>query len=149
MVLRASATHAHTQVLSAAQRSLQEVVASLCGQQASSASRYTSSAAAAVNTTSTTTHHHAAVSKRALPDDGPGLADFIRASNGGGSSSWAGGDTAQQADMSKRVFIETYGCQMNVSDSEVISSILAAQQYSHAESAAAAGVVLLNTCAIR
>jgi hypothetical protein len=41
------------------------------------------------------------------------------------------------------------GCQMNVNDSEVIASVLSDQQYSHAGSAAEAGVVLLNTCAIR
>jgi tRNA A37 methylthiotransferase MiaB len=38
---------------------------------------------------------------------------------------------------------------MNVNDSEVIASVLSAQQYTHAQSAADAGVVLLNTCAIR
>jgi len=41
------------------------------------------------------------------------------------------------------------GCQMNVNDSEVIASVLSEQQYSKAGSAAEAGVVLLNTCAIR
>jgi tRNA A37 methylthiotransferase MiaB len=47
------------------------------------------------------------------------------------------------------VLIETYGCQMNVSDSEIISSVLTADQYSKASSVQEAGVVLLNTCAIR
>jgi hypothetical protein len=47
------------------------------------------------------------------------------------------------------VLIETYGCQMNVSDSEIIGSVLAADQYSKAASVQEAGVVLLNTCAIR
>lgn len=41
------------------------------------------------------------------------------------------------------------GCQMNVNDSEVIASVLSAQQFTNAQSAAEAGVVLLNTCAIR
>lgn len=41
------------------------------------------------------------------------------------------------------------GCQMNASDSEVIASVLAQQQYTKAPSPAEAGVVLLNTCAIR
>lgn len=38
---------------------------------------------------------------------------------------------------------------MNVNDSEVIASVLSKQQYTSAPSAAEAGVVLLNTCAIR
>lgn len=91
--------------------------------------------------------------------DGPGLADFIRASSqattGFGlestssSSPASHGHEQQEASLSKRVFIETYGCQMNVNDSEVIASVLSAQQYSNAQSAAEAGIVLLNTCAIR
>ncbi|KAH8098262.1 N6-isopentenyladenosine methylthiotransferase [Aureococcus anophagefferens] len=46
-------------------------------------------------------------------------------------------------------FIETRGCQMNVSDSEVVRSLLLDGGYGEATSAAAADVVLLNTCAIR
>ena len=46
-------------------------------------------------------------------------------------------------------FIETRGCQMNVSDSEVVRSLLLGGGYGEANSAAAADVVLLNTCAIR
>ena len=47
------------------------------------------------------------------------------------------------------IFVESYGCQMNSSDSEVVLSILQAAGYSRAESAESAGVILLNTCAIR
>lgn len=46
-------------------------------------------------------------------------------------------------------FIETRGCQMNVSDSEVIRTLLATDGLREADSAATADVVLLNTCAIR
>ena len=47
------------------------------------------------------------------------------------------------------VYLETYGCQMNSSDSEVVLSILAAAGFSQAQSPDAANVILLNTCAIR
>ncbi len=47
------------------------------------------------------------------------------------------------------VFIETYGCQMNVADSELIAGVLAARGYRTVASPSDADVVLLNTCAIR
>jgi MiaB/RimO family radical SAM methylthiotransferase len=46
-------------------------------------------------------------------------------------------------------FVETRGCQMNVSDSEVVRTLLCEDGLREAESAATADVVLLNTCAIR
>ena len=49
----------------------------------------------------------------------------------------------------KRVFIETYGCQMNVADSEVIGGILARGGYSFTNVMSDADVILVNTCAIR
>lgn len=47
------------------------------------------------------------------------------------------------------VYIETYGCQMNVSDSELMLGSLAAQGYGEAADAATADVIVINTCAIR
>ena len=49
----------------------------------------------------------------------------------------------------RSVFIKTYGCQMNVSDSELVTSILLEKGYTIASTDTAADVVLLNTCAIR
>ena len=49
----------------------------------------------------------------------------------------------------RRVLIETYGCQMNVADSELVAGILQAHGYALATSDADADVVLINTCAIR
>ena len=49
----------------------------------------------------------------------------------------------------RKAWVETYGCQMNVSDGELMQGILAAQGYDLAASAAEADVVLVNTCAIR
>lgn len=51
--------------------------------------------------------------------------------------------------MNKKVYIESYGCQMNVSDSEVVASILAKDGYTPVQSAEEADLVLLNTCSIR
>jgi len=47
------------------------------------------------------------------------------------------------------VYLETYGCQMNIADSELVSGVLKAAGYSNAESPDDADVILLNTCAIR
>src|SRR5882724_11666701 len=49
----------------------------------------------------------------------------------------------------RRVFIKTYGCQMNVYDSERMADVLAAVGYGPAESAQDADLILLNTCHIR
>jgi tRNA-2-methylthio-N6-dimethylallyladenosine synthase len=49
----------------------------------------------------------------------------------------------------KKVYIETYGCQMNVADSEVVISILESRGFRHTEDMDSAGLILINTCSIR
>ena len=49
------------------------------------------------------------------------------------------------ADDSKKLFIETYGCQMNVADSEVIASVMQMAGYSVAETLEEADAVFMNT----
>ena len=49
----------------------------------------------------------------------------------------------------KKVYIETYGCQMNVNDSEVVLSILQDEGYSLTENIEEATLILANTCSIR
>lgn len=49
----------------------------------------------------------------------------------------------------RKLFIETYGCQMNVADSEVVASILGMAGYSLTGSIEDADAILLNTCSIR
>jgi len=49
----------------------------------------------------------------------------------------------------KKLFIETYGCQMNVADSEVIGSILGVAGYEACDNINEAHLILLNTCSIR
>ncbi|WP_300813031.1 tRNA (N6-isopentenyl adenosine(37)-C2)-methylthiotransferase MiaB [uncultured Bacteroides sp.] len=53
------------------------------------------------------------------------------------------------ADGNKKLFIETYGCQMNVADSEVIASVMQMAGYSVADTLDEADAVFLNTCSIR
>jgi tRNA-2-methylthio-N6-dimethylallyladenosine synthase len=48
-----------------------------------------------------------------------------------------------------RYFIETFGCQMNVNDSEKVAGLLEADGYAAAASAREADVVFVNTCAVR
>src|ERR1700687_294898 len=48
-----------------------------------------------------------------------------------------------------RYFIETFGCQMNVNDSEKVAGLLQADGYEPAASAEGADVVFINTCAVR
>ena len=49
----------------------------------------------------------------------------------------------------KRAYIETYGCQMNISDSELMAGILAEQGFVATDKPDDADVILVNTCAIR
>jgi len=49
----------------------------------------------------------------------------------------------------KRLFIETYGCQMNAGDSEIVVSIMQNEGYVYTSDISAADVILINTCSIR
>lgn len=49
----------------------------------------------------------------------------------------------------RRVYIETYGCQMNVADSEVVLSVMDSAGYERTTTLAKADVVFVNTCAVR
>jgi len=51
--------------------------------------------------------------------------------------------------MSKKLYIETYGCQMNVADSEVVAAVLRETGYILASEAETADVILINTCSVR
>ncbi len=49
----------------------------------------------------------------------------------------------------RKLYIETYGCQMNVADSEVVASVMGMAGYGLCDTAEEADAVLLNTCSIR
>ena len=51
--------------------------------------------------------------------------------------------------MPKTVYIETYGCQMNVADSELLLGLLGREGYVRTDQPAEADVMLVNTCAVR
>lgn len=58
-------------------------------------------------------------------------------------------DMRQSGQTDRKLFIETYGCQMNVADSEVVASILGMAGYTATDNIEEADAILLNTCSIR
>ena len=59
-------------------------------------------------------------------------------------------DDERERERAKRsVYVETYGCQMNVNDSEVMMSVLESAGYDETKEVNEADVILVNTCAIR
>ena len=55
----------------------------------------------------------------------------------------------KQSSSSKLAYIESYGCQMNFADSEVVASILTDEGYQITQNLNDASLVLVNTCTIR
>jgi tRNA-2-methylthio-N6-dimethylallyladenosine synthase len=51
--------------------------------------------------------------------------------------------------LEKKIYIETYGCQMNFSDSEIVASIMTENNYSATPDARDADIIFINTCSIR
>ena len=51
--------------------------------------------------------------------------------------------------MEKKLYIETYGCQMNVADSEVVASVMKMAGYDLCEDENEADAIFLNTCSVR
>src|SRR5204863_2330863 len=58
-------------------------------------------------------------------------------------------DSKNQEPRTKKLFLESYGCQMNFSDSEIVASILSDKGYSTTPDYNEADIILINTCAIR
>ncbi|KAK3247576.1 hypothetical protein CYMTET_42928, partial [Cymbomonas tetramitiformis] len=87
--------------------------------------------------------------KNANLHEGPGIDHFLRAAN---SIEATSARTAVEGASSlgrRQVYLETYGCQMNVNDSEVVLSVLQNNGYGRTEDIQSADVILVNTCAIR
>ena len=57
--------------------------------------------------------------------------------------------TDQVKENKKKLFIESYGCQMNMNDSEIVASILAKEGFNTTQQLEEADLVLVNTCSIR
>lgn len=49
----------------------------------------------------------------------------------------------------QKLYVETYGCQMNVGDSEIVVSIMQNEGYTYTENIGEADIILINTCSIR
>lgn len=93
-----------------------------------------------------------------IPNDGKSLKDFV-----GESEEKSGATASHMLDMhtstdhetapaekkSLSFFIETYGCQMNVADTEIVNSVLESSGHKVCNSVDEADVILTNTCAIR
>ncbi len=58
-------------------------------------------------------------------------------------------ESSQQSTGSKHFYIESYGCQMNFSDSEIVASILMDHNYASTRNVEDADLILINTCSIR
>lgn len=58
-------------------------------------------------------------------------------------------ESSSQVKGGRKLLLESYGCQMNFSDSEIVASILAKEGFTTTREAEEADLVLLNTCAIR
>lgn len=61
----------------------------------------------------------------------------------------SGMDSKSTTVSNKKLFIETYGCQMNVADSEVVASVMQMANYDVCKSIEEADAIFLNTCAVR
>ena len=49
----------------------------------------------------------------------------------------------------RKLYIETYGCQMNIADSEVVASIMQTDGYTITEKMEEADIIFVNTCSVR
>ncbi|MFM9142704.1 MAG: radical SAM protein, partial [Bacteroidota bacterium] len=65
------------------------------------------------------------------------------------SGSYSGVLKASQGPSDKHLYLESYGCQMNFSDSEIVASVMAEIGYGVTDELEKADVVMINTCSIR
>jgi len=91
--------------------------------------------------------------KGAIPIGGPGLRDFLPSSLADTEPHEAlpsaSGSQGPLQTEPLRFSLETFGCQMNVSDSEIVTAILCGAGHQYVANAEDADLVLLNTCAVR
>ena len=65
------------------------------------------------------------------------------------ASLYAPSDAATQDQAARKLYVETYGCHMNASDSEIVKGVMHSNGYAMTDKPDDADVILLNTCAIR
>ncbi len=89
---------------------------------------------------------------RSRYNDGKTLGDFMNGVRGAKAAPEQPGAPINLEDQplsSLKFFIETYGCQMNVADSEIVESVMRNMGCSASDSVDDADIILANTCAIR
>ncbi|CAG9463484.1 unnamed protein product [Pedinophyceae sp. YPF-701] len=80
---------------------------------------------------------------------GVGHLDFVSGAGGGDAVEHEAGKPGGTEQQRWKFFVETYGCQMNQSDTEIVRSILQSSGHAPATTPDDADIILLNTCAIR
>lgn len=83
------------------------------------------------------------------PPSEPSFQYFLNSANKPNLSLFNKPSQSTSSGAARKVYIETYGCQMNVNDSEVLLSVLADNGYAQTQQDTDADVIFLNTCAIR
>ena len=89
-----------------------------------------------------------ATAQQHLPSE-PSFQYFLNSANKPSLASFNTPSQSATSGAARKVYIETYGCQMNVNDSEVLLSVLADNGYAQTQQDTDADVIFLNTCAIR
>lgn len=87
--------------------------------------------------------------QRVIPSDGKSLSDFVNSSPSKTEEPMMLRPVGSPLISPLNFHIETYGCQMNSSDSEIVRSILLQEGYHEVESNDTTDIILINTCAIR
>ncbi|MCB9235089.1 MAG: tRNA (N6-isopentenyl adenosine(37)-C2)-methylthiotransferase MiaB [Bacteroidia bacterium] len=85
------------------------------------------------------------ITQKVFVPEAPGLEKTIDETRQGSAFE----DLRQAGPKARNAYIETYGCQMNFSDTEIIASVLTDMGYGFTQDELTADLVLLNTCAIR
>jgi tRNA A37 methylthiotransferase MiaB len=91
----------------------------------------------------------AASEVRLNPRLGPSFKDFLVEKGGNFQQDITSFDDITKSKLSRKFFVETYGCQMNLSDTEIVRSILLSSGHTEASDVDDAELIFVNTCAIR
>ena len=96
-------------------------------------------------------HHHdnnkIDNSQKRIPEDGLTLGDFVR--KGAGTTTTTTESFNEIQSNGLKFHIKTYGCQMNVNDTDIVRAVLLQKGYQETELEDTADIWLINTCAIR
>ena len=80
------------------------------------------------------------------------MADLVQLRRASATRTASSGDApaaAPQTGATRKVYLETYGCQMNVADSDLMLGLLDRGGYARTDDPADADLILINTCAVR